>query len=190
LISDFFAGYDNIPCPQQKCWVHFIRDLNNNLWSNPFDKEYENFVSEIRNLLLPIIQTVHKHGLKKRYLSKYSKSVDKFYKTYIDEKTYKSELCKLYQKRFIRYRNSLFTFIEQDNVNWHNNTAELEIRHICKQKSISGSFHESLTPHYLRLVGIFQTCRFQNKSFLKFLLSKEKDIDNFGVRRKNVTEND
>ncbi|MBK9013620.1 MAG: transposase [Saprospiraceae bacterium] len=36
LISDFFAGYDTIDCPQQKCWVHFIRDLNNNLWSNPF----------------------------------------------------------------------------------------------------------------------------------------------------------
>jgi predicted RecB family nuclease len=190
LISDFFAGYDNISCSQQKCWVHFIRDLNNNLWSNPFDKEYESFVSEIRNLLLPIIQTVNKYGLKKRHLSKYRKSVDKFYKTHIDEKTYKSELCNLYQKRFIRYRNSLFTFIEQDNINWHNNTAELGIRHICKQKSISGFFHESLTPHYLRLVGVYQTCRFQNKSFLKFLLSKEKDIDNFGVRRKNVSAND
>jgi hypothetical protein len=63
------------------------------------------------------------------------------------------------------------------------------IRHICKQKNISGSFHESLTRHYLRLVGIFQTCRFQNKSFLKFLLSKEKDVDNFDVKRRKATPN-
>lgn len=80
--------------------------------------------------------------------------------------------------------------IEHDDINWHNNTAERGLRHICKQLSISGSLHKSLTPHYLRLVSIMQTCKFQNKSFLKFLLSKEKDIDNFGVRRKNVTEND
>lgn len=186
LISDFFAGYDSINCPQQKCWVHFLRDLNNALWDNPFDKEYENFVSEIRNLIVPIIQVTHKHGLKKYFLSKFRKNVDKFYKNHIDYKTYKSELCNLYQKRFIRYRNSLFTFIEFNGVNWHNNTAELGIRHICKQRSISGYFHESLTPHYLRLVGIMQTCRFQNKSFLKFLLSKEIDIDNFNVKRKKV----
>ena len=32
---------------------------------------------------------------------------------------------------------------------------------------------------YLLLLSIAQTCRFQNKSFLKFLLSKERDIDTF-----------
>jgi len=28
LVSDFFAAYDAINCPQQKCLIHFIRDLN------------------------------------------------------------------------------------------------------------------------------------------------------------------
>lgn len=28
LVSDFYAGYDSIPCRQQKCWAHLIRDLN------------------------------------------------------------------------------------------------------------------------------------------------------------------
>jgi hypothetical protein len=32
---------------------------------------------------------------------------------------------------------------------------------------------------YLVLLGIAQTCRFQEKSFLKFLLSKEIDVDRF-----------
>jgi hypothetical protein len=36
---------------------------------------------------------------------------------------------------------------------------------------------------YLRLLGIAQTCRFQRKSFLAFLLSGEKDIDWFMERR-------
>lgn len=184
LITDFYGGYDGIDCLQQKCWVHFIRDLNNDLWENPFDKEYESFVSEIRNLIVPIIQTVHKHGLKKRFLSKFKKEVDKFYQTHIDNKIYKSEFCNLYQKRFIHYRKSLFTFIEHDDVNWHNNSAERALRHICTQRKISGYLHGNTTPYYLILVGIMQTCRFQNKSFLKFLLSKEKDIDAFGSKRK------
>jgi len=48
------------------------------LWEVPFDEEFEIFVAEVRNLLLPIIQTVHKHGLKKRFLHKFTKSVNKF----------------------------------------------------------------------------------------------------------------
>ncbi len=187
LITDFYGGYDSIDCLQQKCWVHFIRDLNNDLWENPFDKEYENFVSEIRNLIVPIIQTVHKHGLKKRFLSKFKKDVVKFYQTHINNKMYKSEFCNLYQKRFIHYRKSLFTFIEHDDVNWHNNSAERALRHICTQRKISGYLYSNTTPYYLILVGIMQTCRFQNKSFLKFLLSKEKDIDGFGVKQKKAS---
>jgi hypothetical protein len=38
------------------------------------------------------------------------------------------------------------------------------------------------------LLGLAQTCRFQDKSLLKFLLSGEKDIDAFKVtkRRRSV----
>jgi hypothetical protein len=28
LISDFYPGYDAVPCDQQKCLVHLIRDLS------------------------------------------------------------------------------------------------------------------------------------------------------------------
>ncbi len=47
LISDFFSGYDSVDCLQQKCWVHLIRDLNNDPWKNPYDKEYMEFVVSI-----------------------------------------------------------------------------------------------------------------------------------------------
>jgi hypothetical protein len=179
LISDFYAGYDSIDCTQQKCWVHLIRDLNNDLWSNPFDKEYEQFVNEIRNLIVPIIQATNIHGFKTRFLAKFQICVDIFFDKVIEGKIYKSELCILYQKRFKRYKASLFTFIHNDGIKWHNNAAENGIRHICVQRKISGSFSGNQFPHYLRMVSILQTCKLQNKSFLKFLLSKEKDIDSF-----------
>ncbi|MBL4754387.1 MAG: TM0106 family RecB-like putative nuclease [Flavobacteriales bacterium] len=179
LITDFYAGYDAIECSQQKCWVHFIRDLNNALWKNPFDTEYEEFVSKIRDIIIPIIQSTYRHGLKTRFLAKHQKNIDKFYVSEIDDKTYSSELCQLYQKRFKRYRKSLFTFTRFDGISWHNNAAENGIRHICVQRKISGSFGGDQFPHYLRMVSIMKTCNLQNKSFLKFLLSKQMDIDSY-----------
>jgi transposase len=57
------------------------------------------------------------------------------------------------------------------------------------QRKISGSFYESLAPAYLLLLGLAQTCRFQDKSLLKFLLSGERDLDAFKPtkRRRRAT---
>ncbi len=108
LISDFYPGYDSIKCRQQKCWVHLIRDINDSLQSNPFDKEYEEFVSEVGNLIIPIMETVQIHGLKRRNLKKFERQVERFYCNVILERQYKSDLTLNYQKRFVRYKNSLF----------------------------------------------------------------------------------
>ena len=57
--------------------------------------------------------------------------------------------------------------------------AERAIRQLAVQRKISGSFFKRVAPQYLLLLAISQTCRFQGKSFLKFLLSKETDLDSF-----------
>lgn len=62
LITDFYGGYDAIPCKQQKCLVHLMRDLNNDLWSNPYNFEYEKFVNGVRNLLTPIFDAEKNMG--------------------------------------------------------------------------------------------------------------------------------
>ena len=184
LISDFFAGYDSVKCKQQKCWVHLIRNLNDDLWKAPYDTEFESFVSEIRNMFVPIMETVQRYGLKKRNLGKHKRDVDKFYKRSIENRRYKSELTIKYQKRLIRYRESLFVFLSQDGIPWHNNLAERAIRHLAKQRVISGSFGEKMMPKYLVLLGIKQTCRFQRKSFFKFLFSGETDLEKFEAHKR------
>lgn len=187
LISDFYPGYDSVACKQQKCWAHLIGDLNDDLWKHPFDAEFETFILKLRNLILPIFETIEKYGLKKKMLEKFKNNVRQFYENSITDIVYKSELVVKYQKRFLRYRESLFTFLEYDRVPWHNNTAENAIRHFAKQREVSGALFESSTRDYLLLLGIRQTCRFQDKPFLKFLLSGEQDIDKFKApkRRRN-----
>jgi Transposase IS66 family/RNase_H superfamily len=188
LISDFYPGYDAVPCRQQKCWVHLIRDLNDDLWSAPFDAELETFILEVRNLIVPIMEAIQKYGLKKRHLHKFQKQVAIFYAKVILDHPYHSELALKYQKRFIQYCESLFTFLEYDSIPWENNTAERALRHLTVQEKISGFFHKSLMPDYLRLLAIRQTCRFQGKSFFKFLFSGETDLDKFESHKRKRSQ--
>ncbi|MBC8872402.1 MAG: IS66 family transposase [Planctomycetes bacterium] len=184
LVSDFYPGYDSIPCRQQKCWVHLIRDLNEDLWKNPYNEELERFVSSVRDLLEPIFEDVDKYGLKVRHLKKHHKIVDRFYRRIVDAESSSCEIVSKYQKRFQRYRESLFTFLNEDGIPWNNNTAENGLRHLALQRKVSGSFSLSRAEEYLRLLGIAQTCRFQKKSFLRFLLSGEKDVDGYNEQKR------
>jgi predicted RecB family nuclease len=179
LVSDFYPGYDGVPCRQQKCWVHLIRDINDDLWAAPFDHELEAFALAVQSLLVPILEAVDRYGLKAWHLRKFEKDVERFYARHVVGRDYSSELAAKYQKRFERYRGSLFTFLTQDGIPWENNMAERAIRQLAVQRKISGSFFKRVAPQYLLLLAISQTCRFQGKSFLKFLLSKEKDVDAF-----------
>jgi predicted RecB family nuclease len=179
LVSDFYPGYDSMPCRQQKCLVHLVRDINDDLWKAPFDKELEGFALEVQALLVPILEAVDRYGLKAWHLRKFLKDVDRFYDKNITGREYTSEPVRTYQKRFDRYRGSLFTFLTQDGIPWENNMAERAIRQLAVQRKISGSFFKRVAPQYLLLLAISQTCRFQGKSFLKFLLSKETDLDSF-----------
>jgi len=179
LVSDFYPGYDALPWRQQKCWVHLIGDLNDDLWKFPFDEELQGFVSSVKDLIVPILKDIDRWGLRARYLHKFTKQVDRFYNTVIDGREYVLDAAKKYQKRFVRYRDSLFRFLEEDGIPWNNNAAERGIRHLAVQRSISGPLYSRGAVAYLELLGIAQTCRFQEKSFLKFLLSGEVDVDVF-----------
>jgi predicted RecB family nuclease len=174
LISDFYAGYDSLKCKQQKCWVHLIRDMNDDLWKNPFDIEYENFVIQVKELMFPIFESIDKYGLKSRHFNKFKKNIEVFYVN-ISETQYKSEISQKYQTRFFRYKEKLFTFLNQDGIPWNNNMGERGLRHIAVQRKISTFFSDGIN-NYLLLLGIMQTCRFKEKSFLSFLKSRKKTI--------------
>lgn len=179
LVSDFYGGYDAVTCRQQKCLVHLIRDLNDDLWKNPFDIEYEQFVAAVRDFLIPIFEDIERYGLKARHLRKHRTRMDGFYRDIIDGLSGQHEILSKYKKRFERYRDSMFTFLGEDEIPWNNNAAERALRHLAVQRKISGDFSAKGARRYLRLLAIAQTCRFQNKSFLGFLLSGLKNVDQY-----------
>jgi len=39
LVSDFYTAYDSLKCEQQKCLVHLVRDIDEDVMRNPLDTE-------------------------------------------------------------------------------------------------------------------------------------------------------
>ena len=55
LVSDFYAAYDSLDCPQQKCLIHLMRDMNQELLNNPFDEELQSITGPFGTLLRAIV---------------------------------------------------------------------------------------------------------------------------------------
>lgn len=87
LVSDFYAGYDSINCAQQKCLIHLLRDINEDVLKEPFNKEMEELAHSFAGLVNPIVQTIDRFGLKARYLRRHHSAVDRFFRFCQNEST-------------------------------------------------------------------------------------------------------
>jgi len=187
LISDFYAAYDSFPCEQQKCLIHFMRDLNHDLQGNPWDEELKSLASNFGSLLRKIIATVDQYGLRHRHLGKHRRDSAKFFRTVLRQR-YRSEIAEGYRNRLMRYQNKLFTFLNHDGVPWNNNNAEHALKKFADYREmVDGQFSEAGLKEYLVLLSIYLTCKYKKISFLRFLLSEEKNIDAFRQRKRLKT---
>jgi transposase len=187
LVSDFYAAYDSINCPQQKCLIHLIRDLNDDLLKQPFNEEFRGLVRGFAELLKPITDTIDRSGLKTHFLLKHKVPVERFYKNLsrLDPNT---DIVAKYKKRFERNRAKLFTFLDYDGVPWNNNNAEHAIKAFALlRNAIRGASSAKGIREYLTLLSICETCKYKGVSFLRFLRSGEKDIDEFIKRGAKIT---
>jgi hypothetical protein len=176
LISDFYTAYDSLSCEQQKCLIHIVRDIDDDLLKNPLDTELKDMTQKFGTLLRTIIQTVDCYGLKSRHLRKHKPAVLRFLESVVS-RDFSSELATKYKKRFQKNGAKMFTFLDHDGVPWNNNNAEHAIKRFAKFRvHADGRFTERSLREYLILVSVIETCEFNNVNVLKFLLSKEMTL--------------
>ena len=183
LISDFYSGYDSIQCPQQKCLIHLIRDMNQELLNNPFDEELQSITKPFGSLLRSIVTAIDEHGLKRRHLARYSGKVEMLFQM-LSSQSPRSDSARAFRERLFKCQDKLFTFIQYDSVPWNNNNAENAIKQFAYyRENTTGAMKEPGLNDYLVLLSIYQTCRYRGIGFLKFLLSKSRSIDEFCASR-------
>jgi predicted RecB family nuclease len=179
LVSDFYSAYDSPGCKQQKCLIHLMRDVNDDIFHNPFDEELKELAQKLVGLLKPIIDTIDRYGLKQYHLNKHKADVARFFR-YLSEESFESEAATKNRKRLLKYQEKLFVFLDHDNVPWNNNNAENAIKRFASRRKIIGNWPtEKGLQDYLVFLSIYQTCRLKNLSFLRFLRSGLLDIDAF-----------
>jgi hypothetical protein len=179
LVSDFYAGYDSIDCGQQKCLIHLMRDVNEDLCKQPFNEEMQEIAREFAGLVKPMIESVDRFGLKAHHLRKHKHAVDRFYGA-LSKRDYETEVAAGYKKRFEKNRDTLFTFLDHDGIPWNNNNAEHAIKAFVRlRNSIGGKSTAKGMRDYLVLLSICETCKCKGASFLEFLRSEEMKIVSF-----------
>ncbi len=183
LVTDFYSAYDSIDCPQQRCLIHLIRDLNKDVLQEPFNEEFREIVRKFTMLLRPMIETIDRFGLKTHFLRKHKAEATQFFDSTIGRK-YETELAQRAQERFRKNRERLFTFLDYDGVPWNNNNAEHAIKAFAHLRDvIEGPSTKEGVSDYLVLLSICQTCEYRGIDFLGFLRSGEKRISEYAGQR-------
>lgn len=176
LVSDFFTAYDSLKCRQQKCLIHLMRDINDDLRRNPYDEELRSVAEPFARLLKDIVLTIDRYGLRKLHLHKHVKAAEGFC-TNIARSHFASDCASKYQTRFEKYGDRLFTFLRYDGVPWNNNNAEHAVHYFAKLRRFAdGTFTQSSVEELLVILTVLQTCEYNRVNPLKFLLSGKNQL--------------
>jgi hypothetical protein len=171
LLSDFFTAYDSLNCPQQKCLIHLMRDINDDLRKDPYNQEMRSIAEPFGRLLKEIVLTIDRYGLRRRHLHKYAKPAEKLCSA-IAERQFTSAAATKYQSRFDKYRDKMFTFLKYDDVPWNNNNAEHAVHYFAKLRRFTdGTFTRESLQQLLILLSVIQTCEYRRVNPLRFLLA-------------------
>ena len=116
------------------------------------NEELKEMTRAFAMLLKPMIETIDRFGLKEHFLGKHKFFVEHFY-TEMDKRNYESEIARKYKKRFAKYRDKLFTFLDYDDIPWNNNNAEHAIKAFARLRNvIGGTSSEKGIQEYLILL--------------------------------------
>ena len=127
VISDFFSAYSKVPGRKQKCLVHLMREFKKvEAKKIELTDEFKQFKKKVLRLLRDAVR-IHENitdpEVRERRIARIHVRLRKIYSA-----TYSLSDCKRIAKRLRRYKDELFTFLEVNGVNWHNNDAERAIR--------------------------------------------------------------
>jgi predicted RecB family nuclease len=176
LVSDFYAAYDSVPCVQQKCLIHLMRDINEDLHRNPFDDELKEIAERFGMLLRQIVETIDTYGLKARHLGKHRRPAAKFIEHVAGMKC-TTEAGLALKKRIEKNNDKLFTFLNYDGVPWNNNNAEHAVRAFTRVRNVIFNSTPKGHREYATLLTIQQTLRCRGMGFLEFMRSDRMEID-------------
>jgi hypothetical protein len=158
LVTDFYAAYNKYQGPQQRCWVHLLRDLRALREAHPANGEVVAWALGVKQLYQEAKQQLE-GGLsaaeRQELAERLQRMTELFGLQYA--LAYDHPCCTL-AKRLLRHQDELFQFVRHAHVPADNNLAERTLRPLVVQRKISGgSRSRQGSATRMQLASLFET---------------------------------
>ena len=171
LGTDFYAVYHAIACKKQKCLVHLLRDLH------ALREELSRWhVTKYVEPLIVLFQDTialskQRDTLSAKQYAAACEEIDSRLEAILWQKP-KQPDCRRINKRLVRHRFELLTFLEHADVPADNNTCERDIRSIVAARN-DGGVHRSHwgAAAFATWKSVIRTCQKNGLNFLDYGLS-------------------
>lgn len=140
LITDFYSAYNNYSAKQQRCWVHFLRDLHALRVDHARDPSVRRWVRRVMALYrlgrwavrraTPL--SAEERGALATRLDAEAQRLGLLYA----QET--GHPCRVLAQRLLRHTGEFFVFVRTDAVAADNNLAERTVRPVVIARKISG----------------------------------------------------
>lgn len=172
--ADFYGAY-NIFKNIQRCLVHFLRKLKEELEVTPEEEALLKLKKGMKSIIERggEIKNLPDTTGKKLEIRKLERKLQTLMKI---KSTNKS--ATILVNRIKRHKNELLRFVKHKEVEYHNNRAERTIRAVVIFRKLSfGSRTPQGAQYYAMLTSVLETCRLKGKSMLVFLKELLKTPD-------------
>ncbi len=139
LVSDFYAAYNGLDCPKQRCIVHLLRELVKLRKELPW-QSVRAFVQPLIELFQDAIALGKQRNAiaPEAYYQAYDGLIERFDTLVLGTKTTNSD-CQRIRKRLFKHCDELFTFLDDPRVPADNNGAERDIRSLAAARNDGGT---------------------------------------------------
>ena len=160
LVSDFYGGYNHLPGPHQRCWVHLLRDLEALQGQHGADLRVRQWAVQVAAVYRLAQQRLGQApaltaAQRKAFYTRLVERVAELGRQYAQVRTHP---CQALAKRLLRHQDELFQFVLVAGLPADNNAAERSLRPVVVVRKISGGTQSGAGSRTrLALASLFET---------------------------------
>jgi transposase len=169
VISDSWGAWNHIGGRWQRCLVHYLRELEDTVKYKSPGAEFLPFRKKLRRILRDAIRMAEEndHGRRLGAKARLEARIDALMSSYSRSS---EKNCARLLKRLRRERGILFTFLEEDGIDWNNNAAERALRSsvVIRKITYGNQSDEGARAHAV-LMSIRETCGLRKENFFDYV---------------------
>ena len=171
VISDSWPAWNHVGRGHQRRLVHYLREIQDTMRYKSPGKEFSPFAKKLRRIFRDAImigERVKDPTERLRTKGRLEARIDRLIASYSSSN---EKNCLRFIKRLKRERDMLFTFLEEEGIDWNNNAAERALRSsvVIRKITYGNQSDEGAAAHAV-LMSIRETCNLRKENFFDYAM--------------------